>query len=122
MTIAASTAALPDRFHDIEKLDRLARWLDSGFRMPGTGIRFGWDALFGLIPVLGDSLAMLVALYIPFRAWRMGVGYRTLLRMFGNLGVDWLVGQIPLFGDLFDIGFRCNVRNMALLRDRIQGI
>jgi hypothetical protein len=101
-------------------LERLAVWLDSGLVVPGTGIRFGWDAVLGLAPVIGDGLTAAIAFYIPWRSWRMGVDTPTLLRMTFNVFVDWAIGQIPLLGDLFDIGFRCNERNVRLLQQSFE--
>src|SRR5881392_3294798 len=88
---------------EIEKsLDTLARYLDGLFRVPGTGWRFGLDALIGLVPNVGDTLTMLPSFYILIAGVRYGVPKITLLRMAFNIGLDYLVGSIPLIGDAFD--------------------
>jgi Domain of unknown function (DUF4112) len=97
-------------------LQRLEILLDEAFRVPGTGIRFGIDGIIGLVPGLGDALAGLLSLVIPFAAWARGVPYITLVRMAANLALDVLVGSIPLFGDIFDIAFKANRRNYLLMQ------
>jgi hypothetical protein len=98
-----------------ENLDMLAHLLDDWFRIPGTSIRFGLDGIIGLIPGLGDILAGLASCIIVIAAWFRGVPYITLLRMVVNLGIDVLVGSIPFLGDAFDIAWKANRRNYALM-------
>ena len=107
---------------EIEKsLDDLARYLDGLFRVPGTGWRFGLDALIGLIPNVGDTLTMLPSFYILFAGVRYGVPKITLLRMAFNIGLDYLVGSIPFLGDAFDFFWKANQQNMKLIRERAAG-
>lgn len=101
---------------DLADLERLARLLDARWRIPGTGVRFGVDALLGLIPGAGDTLALLPGLYIVYRGARLGVGAPTIALMLLDVGVDWLLGSIPLLGDLFDLGWQANRRNVARIR------
>lgn len=101
---------------DIERLEGLARLMDSRFRVPGTGIRFGLDSIVGLVPGLGDAVTLVPALHILSEARRMGAPRTVQARMVINIGIDFLIGTIPLLGDLFDIGFKANHRNVALLR------
>lgn len=105
-----------DRVQEIADLERLADLMDSRFRVPGTDIRFGLDAVLGLVPGVGDGLVSLPGVYIIVRAHRMGAPFLLLSRMALNLTIDLVVGAIPLLGDLFDVGFRANRRNVALLR------
>ena len=104
------------REREIERLENLAHWLDSRFRIPGTDIRFGLDAVAGLLPGIGDGGTALLSVYIVIQARRMGVPLPLRIRMVGNIAFDLLTGSIPLVGDLFDIGFKANRRNVALLR------
>lgn len=107
---------------EIEKgLDDLARYLDGLFKVPGTDWRFGLDALIGLVPNIGDTLTLLPALYILVSGVRYGVPKITLLRMAMNLGLDYVVGSIPLIGDAFDFVWKANQRNMELIRTRARG-
>jgi hypothetical protein len=103
------------RMFDDENLDLLAHVLDDWFRIPGTSIRFGIDGIIGLIPGLGDVLAGLASCIIVIAAWFRGVPYITLARMVVNLGLDVVIGAIPLLGDAFDIAWKANRRNYALL-------
>lgn len=102
--------------HDIEKLDRLARWLDAKYRIPGTPFRFGYDSLIGLVPGVGDSVMLLPGIYLIAKARRLGVRKSTLWRMAGNTALDFVIGAVPLLGDVFDATFKANIRNITLLR------
>jgi hypothetical protein len=104
---------------DIEpELEQLAKWLDDVFRIPGLNWRFGLDAIIGLIPGVGDTATSLASFYILTAATRYGVPKITLVRMALNIAIDYIVGAIPLFGDLFDFYWKANRRNVELLRGR----
>ena len=96
-------------------LDRLAWLLDSSIRLPG-GYRIGVDGLIGLIPGIGDAIGALLSLYIVLRASSFDIPKAVLARMLMNVGVETLVGAVPVFGDLFDFAFKANQRNVSLLR------
>ncbi|HEU5218433.1 MAG TPA: DUF4112 domain-containing protein [Gemmatimonadales bacterium] len=100
---------------DLARLRRVARLLDSALVIPGTGIRFGWDALIGLVPVLGDVAGATLAGYLVLMAARLGAPTAVILRMLSNVAIDAVGGSIPVLGDLFDIGWRANTRNVELL-------
>ncbi|SLN76875.1 DUF4112 domain-containing protein [Roseisalinus antarcticus] len=102
---------------EIARLERLAHTLDARFRIPFTSFHIGADGLLGLIPGVGDTLAALPSAYMITRGAQLGARKRTLVRMGGNAGIDWIIGAIPLVGDIFDIGFKGNLRNAALLRE-----
>ena len=89
--------------------------MDSAIRIPGTGIRLGLDSIVGLVPGAGDLVSSVMSGYIVLASARMGVPPAVVARMILNLSVDTLVGTVPLLGDLFDVGFKANVRNAALL-------
>lgn len=100
----------------IARLRDLSDLLDSRWRIPGTGIRFGVDGIASLVPVAGDTLTALVSAYLIMEARRVGVPTSTLVRMVGNVGLDWAVGSIPVLGTIFDVAFKANKKNMDLLR------
>jgi hypothetical protein len=100
---------------DVARLRRLAQRMDSAIRLPIIGVRVGWDSILGLIPGVGDAAALLPAGYIVKEAHRMGASRSVLTRMAGNIGIDLVIGTIPLLGDLFDIGWKANLRNVDLL-------
>ena len=104
-----------------EGLDNLSRYLDGLFRIPGTGWRFGLDALIGLIPNVGDTLTMFPSFYILLAGVRYGVPKITLLRMAFNIGLDYVVGMVPFIGDAFDFFWKSNQQNMDLIRTRATG-
>ncbi|WP_367614457.1 DUF4112 domain-containing protein [Teichococcus coralli] len=98
------------------RLDAIARLLDSRWRIPGTGIRFGADPVLNLLPGIGLLASKGVSAYLLWEAWRLGVPGRTLLRMLGHLGLDTLISAVPVVGWAGDVFYRANLRNMALLR------
>ncbi len=98
-----------------ENLDLLAHVLDDWFRIPGTSIRFGLDGIIGLVPGVGDILGGLASSIIVLAAWVRGVPYVTLARMVVNIAIEVLLGTIPLLGDAFDIAWKANRRNYALI-------
>jgi hypothetical protein len=103
-----------------ENLDLLSHLLDDWFRIPGTSVRFGLDGIIGLVPWAGDVLAGLASCIIVVAAWFRGVPYVTLLRMVVNLGIDIVIGAVPVLGDLFDIAWKANRRNYALMTRHLQ--
>lgn len=92
--------------------------MDDMFRVPVLGWRFGLDAVIGLIPGLGDTSTSLVSFYILAAAVRYRVPKITLLRMGLNIGIDYLVGSLPVVGDLADAWWKSNRMNLDLLRKR----
>jgi hypothetical protein len=103
----------------IERLDRIANLLDTAVSIPGTRIRFGFDALIGLVPGIGDALTTALSLWIVYEAHQIGVPRRLLTRMLANVALDGVVGAIPLAGDAFDVMWRANRRNVRLLREHV---
>ena len=101
-------------------LDLLANLLDARWKVPGTSIRFGLDALFGLVPVLGDVATAIASIYIVMRATRHGAANSLIARMVGNIALDTVVGSIPILGSIFDVYFKANQRNLRLLRRNIE--
>lgn len=93
----------------------LARFLDDAVRIPGTSVRLGFDALVGLVPGVGDVAGAALSGYVVVAAARLGTPPSVLLVMVFNVAVDTVIGSVPALGDLFDIGWKANVRNAALL-------
>jgi hypothetical protein len=93
----------------------LTRLLDDLVRVPGTQIRLGLDPLLSLLPGLGDATGAALSGYMLVIAARVGAPPSVLVRMFGNVLVDMLVGTIPTLGDLFDVGWKANRKNITLL-------
>lgn len=101
----------------IARATRLAGWLDTAFRIPGTRIRLGVDPLLGLVPGLGDAVAALFGGYIVWTAVRAGAPRPVVARMLGNVAIDAIVGAVPLLGTVFDVVFKAHQRNARLLAD-----
>ena len=100
---------------DLERYRTLTKLADEAIRVPIIGTRIGLDPLMGLIPGVGDLAGGLLAAYGLLVGWRAGAPGSVLTRMLFNIGVDTLVGEIPVLGDLFDFGYKSNTRNYRLL-------
>lgn len=103
----------------LEQARSLAKLMDSNFRIPVLGIRFGWDGLLGLIPGVGDLISAAVGAWIVATAYRAGVPNGALLLMAGNIAVDVGLGTLPVVGDLFDVYWKSNLRNVQLLEQHL---
>jgi len=90
--------------------------LDEAIRIPGTNIRIGLDALLGLLPGGGDVAGGLLSGLIILQAARDGAPATVLGRMLGNVALDVVAGAVPLLGDIFDVAWRANSRNIRLLQ------
>ena len=100
----------------VARIEILAKLMDSAFQIPGTNTRMGLDAIIGLIPGIGDLISQIVSSYIIWEARKLGVSRLTIARMIGNSLIDTIVGSVPLAGDAFDVFFRANIKNLALLK------
>ena len=109
-------AAGPRGFLKDHHLVALEQWLDSKFRVPGLGIRFGLDGLIGLIPGVGDLATTGMSAVFVADALKMGARKRVVAKMAANVALDMTLGAIPVVGDLFDFAFRSNTKNLALLK------
>ena len=117
-----ATMAAPSREQRLARIDALSQLLDTAFIIPGTGIRFGLDALIGLVPGIGDAITTAMSLLHRERGARaLGASPLLIARMLVNVAVDGVVGAVPLVGDAFDVAFRANRRNIALLREHLDG-
>jgi Domain of unknown function (DUF4112) len=97
-------------------IDSISSLLDNQFRIPFTQVRFGVDFLIGLIPTVGDWLSFGISAGLVFSMMRRGIGVGMLFKMLGNITLDATVGSIPFLGDLFDLHYKANRRNVALLK------
>ena len=100
----------------LDRLDMLATAFDTAFIVPGTNVRFGVESLLRLVPGVGDVAASALSFYLLYEASRLGVPRLLLARMAANVVLEGAVGAVPFAGDAFDIFFRANRRNVALLR------
>jgi len=99
----------------LERLRSITMVFDQAFAVPGTKWRFGLDALFGLVPGLGDIAGGIVAAYALTVARNLNAPPVIQLHMLTNIALDALIGMVPILGDLFDFAFKAQTRNLALL-------
>jgi Domain of unknown function (DUF4112) len=118
----ASFEARPNSYRRerLARLENLAALMDTALVIPGTHVRFGLDALVGLLPGVGDMITTAISLYIVNEARHLGAPAHIIFRMLGNVTVDGIIGAIPVAGDTFDVFFRANRRNVLLLRNWLE--
>ena len=104
----------------VERLEALATLMDSAIVIPGTNVRFGLDAIIGLVPGIGDLVSGAISSYLIWEARRLGASRWLVWRMMANTAIDTAIGVIPVAGDAFDVMFRANRKNMALLRAHLE--
>ncbi len=110
----------PSRRNRLEQLKQVAQLLDSQFCIPGTDIEVGFDALIGLIPVVGDLISTAISVWLIREARRLGAPWWLIARMSWNVAVDTTVGVIPVVGDMFDVVWKANRKNIELLTRHLE--
>ena len=116
---ATNRLPAPTSFDADERLrwvERVARLMDSQFRLPGTRFRFGLDPLLGLVPIVGDLSTTAVSVALLLTMLRHGASGAVVVRMALNIFIDTVIGGIPILGSVFDFAYKSNERNVALLR------
>jgi hypothetical protein len=101
----------------VDRIDMLATAFDTAFLLPGTNVRFGVESLLRLVPGIGDLAASALSCYLLYEAYRLDVPRLLLGRMLANVVLEGVIGAVPIAGDAFDVLFRANRRNVALLRE-----
>jgi hypothetical protein len=115
----ALKAAGPSQADALARITALTKFLDSAFVIPGTNRRFGMDAVIGLVPGIGDAISTVLASYIIWEARQLGLPRWKIARMIGNVAVDTAIGAVPFAGDVFDVFFKANQRNLKIIHDHI---
>lgn len=110
-----------ERTHpSVRRANRVGTLLDEAITVPGTNVKIGLDPILGIVPGVGDGFAALLSLYIVFEGYRAGVSRSTLLRMLGYIGVDTVIGSVPVLGPVFDTFWKANTWNARLLRSHVE--
>ncbi|MEL6224467.1 MAG: DUF4112 domain-containing protein [Cyanobacteria bacterium J06627_8] len=111
------------RLEHASRLDRiraLSHLLDNAITIPGTDYSFGLDPIIGLLPGGGDVVGTILSAYIVLEATRFRLSVPTLTRMLFNIVLEMIVGMIPVLGDLFDVGWKANAKNLRLIEAHLQ--
>ncbi len=116
MDVRVERYSHPETEAAVARVEAVARIMDSMFEIPGTKVRVGLDAIIGIVPIVGDLISQVISSYIIWEARQLGVSRFTMARMMANSAIDIVVGIIPFAGDAFDIYFRANLKNLALLK------
>ena len=123
MTWSATTSHYDSTLSSARRLSRLKKiaWaVDGAFRIPGTRFRFGLNSLIGATPAAGDIILAGISLYIVNEARLLGVPGDKITRMLTNVGIEVAAGAVPILGDFFDMGFKANLRNIAIIEEHIR--
>lgn len=104
----------------LARLEALSKLMDGAFVIPGTKISIGLDGVIGIVPGVGDAIAGIISSYLIWEARKLGAPKWLMARMIANVTIDTVFGAVPVAGDIFDVLFRSNMRNMALLRHHIE--
>lgn len=119
--VAATFFTNADPVARVARMKKVAWLLDAQFLLPGTRFRFGLNGLVGLLPVSGDVIMGLVSLWFVWEARAMGAPSALIGRMLTNIAVEVVGGTVPVLGDIFDMAFKADLRNVALLEEWVQG-
>ncbi|AWM86145.1 DUF4112 domain-containing protein [Microvirga sp. 17 mud 1-3] len=115
---AIKTAA-PTRGDALARVTLVARLMDNAFLIPGLNRRVGLDAVIGLVPGVGDAVSAVLASYIVWEAHQLGLPRWKIARMIGNIALDTALGAIPVAGDVFDVFFKANQRNLRIIESHL---
>lgn len=99
-------------------VEKMARMMDTAYRVPGTKYRFGLDPIIGLVPVLGDTVTLVIGLGMLREARRLELGAGVMVRMVWNLALDWLVGLVPGLDIILDTAVKAHTKNARLLKEK----
>ena len=120
MQQATTTILSNDLEQSLVRLEAVAKLMDGAIVIPGTDLRIGLDAVIGMVPGIGDLISGAIGSYLIWEARRLGAPKWLIARMSANMLLDTTVGAIPILGDVFDLAFRANMKNMALLRKHVE--
>ena len=112
---SSSNQQLAEITRQKSQLERLSILLDEAFVLPVVGVRVGWDAIIGLLPIVGDGAGALISSYFIYKAIRFKLPLSTVIQMALNIGVELILGIVPVLGDLLDVGWKANRRNYRLM-------
>ena len=115
----AIKTAGPRREDAVARITLVAKLMDSAFLVPGLNRRVGLDAMLGLVPVVGDALSAAIASYIIWEARQLGLPRWKIARMIGNVAMDTAIGAVPFAGDVFDVFFKANERNLRIIHEHL---
>jgi len=104
----------------LKRVRAVSRLLDDAIPIPGTDFRVGLDPILGILPVAGDGVAMLVSLYPIVEAYRLGMSRGALAKMLALVGIDAVVGSVPVLGPVFDAFWKANKWNLRTLEDHLE--
>ncbi|MBX2842411.1 MAG: DUF4112 domain-containing protein [Flammeovirgaceae bacterium] len=109
-----------NKFQEIKWIENITKVMDSSFRFPVLGFKFGLDPILGLIPGIGDFITLCISGLLVISSVKYKISGKLAIMMLGNIFLDFLIGSIPFIGDLFDFAFKANTRNYKLLKGHLE--
>ncbi|MBZ8182009.1 MAG: DUF4112 domain-containing protein [Oscillatoria sp. PMC 1051.18] len=110
---------IDERLKTLKRIRKLSRLMDTAIGIPGTKFRIGIDPILGIIPGAGDLVSTAFSAYIIYLATRFGIPGEDLRKMIYNVGLEFVIGTVPLFGDIFDAFYKSNIRNLEILEKHL---
>ena len=104
---------------NLQRIRKIAKLLDTAIGIPGTKIRFGLEPILGLIPGGGDLITAFISAYSIYLATSFGLEKSEIFKMIKNVAIDTALGSVPIVGDIFDVYFKSNIRNLEILENHI---
>jgi hypothetical protein len=105
---------------ELDLIERVTRLMDNAFRIPGTNIRFGLDPILGLFPFIGDLISYGISSSLVLAMVRKGASGKLVVKMIGNITLDYIVSNVPVLGYIVDFGYKANERNFNLLKEHLE--
>ena len=103
----------------LRRIERLEYWLDRRFQLPFVRIPVGFDGILGLVPGVGDTVSAALSAYLIWEAHQAGADKATKARMLRNVGLDYLLGLVPVVGSIADFFYKANTRNLSILKEHL---
>lgn len=103
----------------LRRIRKIAKLLDTAIGIPGTKFRIGLDPILGLIPGGGDLVGAAISAYMIYLATSFGLEKSKVTQMIKNIALETTVGFVPIVGDIFDVYFKANIRNLDILEQHL---
>ena len=110
----------PSKIPELDLIEKITRLMDNAFRIPGTNIRFGLDPIMGLFPFIGDLISYGISSSLVLAMVRKGASGKVVVKMIGNITLDYIISNVPVLGYIVDFGYKANERNFKLLKEYLK--
>lgn len=84
--------------------------------------RFGLDPVLGLFPGFGDLVSLILSFYIVGIAYLIRLPNDKIGTMIKNIILDFMIGIVPIVGDIADVVYKANSKNLRILDDHLKKV